>query len=255
MPRKRKSNTSGPTLIAKRVQNFRKRTKEVNEERFVYKINYNYCEKVAVGALVNECVWCHAKTFRDESSHLCCGHGQVELESLPALPRYIGELLEDPHFLSNVRNYNNAFCMTSLGCEEEWNPMTFKISGQIYHRIGSLLPANVQNSRFLQIYFVGDRKEESLTRQKNTKGDLRLDILEKVQEIMHTENKYVQLLKCAYEKAEQLHGDVKIMISDSRIPMVHKGRTNAPAEDEVAVFIAGVNVAEYRKRDILIQCK
>jgi len=55
--------------------------------------------------------------------------------------------------------------MTSFGAKEirEGNFMpTFKIEGQIYHLIGSLLPTTGQSSKFLQIYFIYDADQLSL---------------------------------------------------------------------------------------------
>lgn len=53
--------------------------------------------------------------------------------------------------------------MTSSGenrIEEPGYQTTFKIQGQVYHRIGSLLPYNGESS-FLQIFFIGDDEIES----------------------------------------------------------------------------------------------
>lgn len=53
--------------------------------------------------------------------------------------------------------------MTSFGAKEikKGNFMpTFKVQGQVYHLIGSLLPSLDREPSFLQIYFVGDEKRE-----------------------------------------------------------------------------------------------
>ena len=60
--------------------------------------------------------------------------------------------------------FNQALVMTSIGCTEvrEGNFMpTFKISGNLYHRICSLLPSSEGSAKFLQIYFVGDSDKEA----------------------------------------------------------------------------------------------
>ena len=58
--------------------------------------------------------------------------------------------------------------MTSFGDQivSEGNFMpTFKVQGQVYHLLGSLLPSlsqdHVQLVKFLQIYFMGDEKSET----------------------------------------------------------------------------------------------
>lgn len=44
--------------------------------------------------------------------------------------------------------------------EVGWNP-TFKVQGQVYHRIGSLLPETATGSAFLQIYFIADYNQQA----------------------------------------------------------------------------------------------
>jgi len=60
--------------------------------------------------------------------------------------------------------------MTSLGgriCDDGgWMP-TFKVQGQVYHRIGSLEPLEDNTvTKFLQIYFIADTDAEIETRCK-----------------------------------------------------------------------------------------
>ncbi len=63
--------------------------------------------------------------------------------------------------------------MTSFGAneirEEGFMP-TFKVQGQIYHRIGSLLPGPDQPPKFLQIYFMGNSAEEAQQRSSFVAG-------------------------------------------------------------------------------------
>lgn len=54
--------------------------------------------------------------------------------------------------------------MTSFGVDREiitpgLSP-TFSVQGQVYHRIGSLFPANNEQHKFLQVYFMGDEDME-----------------------------------------------------------------------------------------------
>jgi len=68
--------------------------------------------------------------------------------------------------------------MTSFGSKEihEGNFMlTFKIEGQIYHLIGSLLPKTGQSSTFLQIYFITDADQLSL--RPNVGLSLKTDLI------------------------------------------------------------------------------
>lgn len=101
---------------------------------------------------------------------MCCASGKVCLPNLQEPPQPIKNLLTNNHplsghFLTNIRKYNSLFQMTSFGAKEirEGNFMpTFKIEGQVYHLIGSLLPSSGQNPQFLQIYFISDADQLSL---------------------------------------------------------------------------------------------
>ncbi len=86
--------------------------------------------------------------------------------------------------------------MTSLGCEEIWDCLTFKITEKIYCRIGTLVPASQESPRYLQLYFLGNIEEEVKIRQSNNHVVLDSEIMQCLQQIMHNTNVYVQLFKC-----------------------------------------------------------
>ena len=71
-------------------------------------------------------------------------------------------------FLSNIREYNGCFSMTSFGHKDAsvqgWNP-SFKIQGQVFHRIGSLLPPQEGQPKFLHVYFL-----DSFAQQTEIRG-------------------------------------------------------------------------------------
>ena len=61
--------------------------------------------------------------------------------------------------------------MTSFGAteivRENYMPC-FKIQGQVYHRVGSLMPVPDAEAQFLQIYFIGRESEEIDRRMRIT---------------------------------------------------------------------------------------
>ena len=76
-----------------------------------------------------------------------------------------GDHTDSRDFQRNIRKFNKAFAMTSFGATREvrwdgWDP-TFKVQGQVYHRVGSLLPQADQHSAFLQLYFIGNPEDEA----------------------------------------------------------------------------------------------
>lgn len=84
--------------------------------------------------------------------------------------------------------------MTSFGTakeirEEEFMP-TFKVQGQIYHRVGSLLPIRDADPQFLQIYLMGDSATEANYRCSRVPGT-RLEIVTDFQQFLHANNAYI----------------------------------------------------------------
>jgi hypothetical protein len=91
-------------------------------------------------------------------------NGKVKLPPLVPPPLILDEFLRGSsdkakHYRDNIRAYNSMFAFTLMGGKvvNDVNrggraPPVFKIHGQNYHRIGSLLPAVGEPPRFAQLY-------------------------------------------------------------------------------------------------------
>ena len=122
-------------------------------------LNYNadnFYNTTNVGTLSVECSNCGALKFSMETESLCCSKGNVQLDAFPQPPVFLQHLYEGvdsngKHFKTNIRKYNCAFQMTSFGCSEitmaGFNP-SFRIQGQVYHLIGSIVPAEGESPKF-----------------------------------------------------------------------------------------------------------
>ena len=130
------------------------------------------------------CSNCGAFKFEKETDSLCCSKGNVKLDEFPPVQAFLQHLYEGidsngKHFLANIRKYNSVFQMTSFGCNEVsmagFNP-SFRIQGQVYHLIGSIVPTQGESPKFAQIYFVGDEDVEVATRSAIVDG-LKPDII------------------------------------------------------------------------------
>ena len=137
-----------------------------------------------------QCQHCQAMKFRDESKGMCCSNGKVNPKPFPPLSQQLAILFEDTtdqsvRFLQNIRKYNNAFQLTSLGCKEVrtngWNPQ-FRIQGQVCHLIGPLEPADEMQDRFLQIYFMDG--DQQIQRRSSITDGLCNSILLDIQEAL-----------------------------------------------------------------------
>ena len=93
-----------------------------------------------------QCQHCQAMKFRGESKGMRCSKQKVNPEPFPPFPQQLAVLFEGTTdqsvcFLQDIRKYDSAFQLTSLGCKEVrmngWNPQ-FRIQGQICDLIGPL---------------------------------------------------------------------------------------------------------------------
>lgn len=83
---------------------------------------------------------------------------------------------------------------------------TFKVQGQVYHLIGSLLPQNEQSHSFLQIYFISDYSQQADVRcgifflpRKQPRAYRDKDLLLALQNMLHQCNSYVRSFKFTLE--------------------------------------------------------
>ena len=173
----------------------------------------------------NRCKYCHAKLLQYETSNLCCANGQIKCEGekwqikkVRDPPQLLKDLLcnkIDAHFKQNIRKYNNALAMASIGISEEIVQKGFspnvKIHGNIYHLHGSLFPEGNEPPKFAQIVvYDGNLEKEAMYLsqlkrrmevfggEKNTKeydkAKAQLEVCEdtmaKLQECLHKINTY-----------------------------------------------------------------
>lgn len=266
MPSPRKRNCDRKSNEAKRKQKVRKAAADESEKRAAFQYfpnEYNF-EKLNrfsdIGELAYSCPFCAAKKWKDETS-FCCHNGAVSLPPLEPLPPLLENLVygadvRSNKFFQQIRSYNNMFAMTSIGCEEvrDGYMPTFKICGQLYHRIGSLLPDDNNTSKFLQIYFIGQSDEEAALRKSYSKksDNIDLDLVKQIQTVLHSHNHYVRELKTAHEKVVNNNNveDIRVVIKESKEKNVHKGRANVPSVNEIAILLKG---EEYGNRDIIIE--
>ncbi|GJZ35269.1 DNA helicase [Tanacetum coccineum] len=173
---------------------------------------------------IGDCEWscehCSAKFWYGErlkgssknrrpEYHKCCAGGRVFLNREVNPPNYIKQLFSDRLFLENVRAYNQMFAMTSFGANVDDSvnrrrgPYVFKISGQVYHWIGSLCPSVGAQPRFLQLY-VYDTENEVANRMRHFGRDgsnnLNPEIVRGLILFLDEHNELVKLFRTARDK-------------------------------------------------------
>lgn len=103
---------------------------------------------------------------------LCCMQGKVELPLLKEPPSPLNEFLKNDDAQSrivqeNIRCLNGMLSFTSMGGKIDSTvnhgrgPYVFKLAGQNYHQIGSLLPTSGSSPKFAQLYIYDTENEVS----------------------------------------------------------------------------------------------
>lgn len=218
--------------------------------------DYRNYKDVVIGAMDKVCLHCHALKFAKESPGMCCSNGKVVLPTMIEPPEPLQSYISgahpiSKHFLQNIRNYNSCFQMTSFGATNIINNAgympTFKVQGQIYHRIGSLLPLPNDDAKFLQIYFTGNEAAE-VEQRCAISTEVRREIVSSLQAMLHEHNSLIRLFKTALDQMPA--DDYTVVIRADKTPAgEHERRFNAPVIGDVAVVMVGT---DFERRDIII---
>lgn len=144
------------------------------------------------------------------------------IEPQPYPPKYIKDLLSDANFMENIRAYNQMFAVTSFGANIDKSvnagrgPYVFKVSGQIYHWIGSLYPFGDDAPRFLQLY-IYDTQNEVQNRlsyfSSSEQANLDPEVVQGLIHFLDTHNELVQVFRTATDLCSQANiPDFKIRL-------------------------------------------
>ncbi|RGB32558.1 hypothetical protein C1646_626032, partial [Rhizophagus diaphanus] len=136
----------------------------------------------------------------------CCIKGKVILPFLQELPSPLNTLLTETNsrsctFRQNIKMYNSALSFTSIEAKIDQQITgtsgiyTFHIHGEMYHRIGSLLPNSETQPQFAQIYIYDTDHE--IQNRLNIMPRLDPIILGELQQMLHDINSYVNQFRQA----------------------------------------------------------
>nr|GEX42819.1 helitron helicase-like domain-containing protein [Tanacetum cinerariifolium] len=154
--------------------------------------------------------------------HKCCSRGKVRLRVEREPPQYMKQLLRNRRFMDNIRAYNQMFSMTSFGARVDDSindgrtTYVFKISGEVYHWIGSLCPNEGDPPSFLQLY-IYDTENEVSNRMRHFGGEgsggLDQNIVRSLIGFLDEHNELVRVFRTARDKcAGQFVPDFKIRL-------------------------------------------
>jgi hypothetical protein len=192
---------------------------------------------------------------------LCYGNGKVLLLNLPTTPQELKVLLTNKDssavkFRDQIRMYNSVLAFTSLGAKvdesvtEGPGPYSFRIQGELYHKIGSLCPAEGQWSEFAQLYIHDTKREHQNCHV--VMPSLDPTTLDQLLTMMYNINPYVEVFKMARDMmaTEGAPMDLKLRLITSRTKDAR--RYNVSMADEVTTLMVGDGSEVVAKRDVVL---
>lgn len=209
-----------------------------------------------------------SKRTQNPTFSLCCQNGKVLLSKLKDAPSPLRNLLDynDPttsKFRDQIRIYNGMFCFTSFGAKIDHSvnkgrgPYTFRISGQSYHKIGSLLPIEGTQPKYAQLYFY-DTQNETRNRMSVFTDNQAKEITDEtiVTSLINMLNKFSSVAK-AFRMARDWC--IQNKSADFELRLLRKRTTsrqyNTPHVSEVAALVTSDFGQSTTSRDIIVNKK
>ncbi|XP_066341392.1 uncharacterized protein [Miscanthus floridulus] len=136
-------------------------------------------------------------------------------------------------------------------------PLVFKISGQIHHRIGAMLPLDGQSPKFIQLYVYDTSSEVEnrialLDHEDRRELDLDPTIVQYLATMLDAHNSFAQQFRMArYRLADDDAEDFVIRIvgpKDGDPPQY-----SLPTTDQLAMLVVGDFSLDAFQRDIIVQ--
>ncbi|KAK3808238.1 MAG: hypothetical protein J3R72DRAFT_356484, partial [Linnemannia gamsii] len=206
-------------------------------------------------------------------SSLCSSNGQVILPSISNPPPHLLSLYsggdpESNRFLTAIRMFNNLFAFVSTGADIDTTangrgPGAFRLHGELYHQIGSLLPGPMYPPKFAQVYVHDPDFDTQLNRRLSNvvhpgikpspKHDA--NIVQKLQAIINTCNPYAKQFTSV---GERLRSSPTTTLHMS---IIHNRANNdrtysLPTVNEIALIIPGPQPEPAaHDRDIIVQVR
>ncbi len=192
---------------------------------------------------------------------LCCKNGKVLLPNLLATPQELKVLLTNKEsnavkFRDQIRMYNLVLAFTSLGAKVDelviggLGSYSFRIQGELHHKIGSLCPTEGQRPQFAQLY-IHDMKHEHQNRHA-VMPSLDPTTLDQLLTMMYNINPYVEVFKMARDMmaTEGAPMDLKLRLIAFRTKDARQ--YNVPTADEVAALMVGDGSKAVDRRDVVL---
>ena len=222
---------------------------KINEEEVLKKVKYPF-KTIKEGKL---CPHCKSRNLPNEPPTGCCNGGKVKFD-LPKPHPLIRSLLSGisqkvKNFRKNIRYYNNALTLASMGGLGDENLPKLKgytpnvrFHGRIYHALGGLVPEEGEQRKFAQFFtYDANEDEEAQARMNSTKSAHKMDkaIITGLQKMIKEVNPYVKDFKMMSELSQDVVEDVQFVLKRDKDQIgkhEHPGQFHLPSTNEVAII-------------------
>ncbi|KIJ27294.1 hypothetical protein M422DRAFT_271548 [Sphaerobolus stellatus SS14] len=136
--------------------------------------------------------------------------------------------------------------------EQSGGPYSFRVDGELYHMVESLLPEPGNPPSYAQLYFY-DPLEALVYHMANVHNrNLNWYTMQALQVILTNCNPYIQLYKSAREILEEQPDHSNLTLQFHFDAAKDQRRYNATTSTEVAALLLGPADQPYDKRDIIL---
>ncbi|KIJ61178.1 hypothetical protein HYDPIDRAFT_97011 [Hydnomerulius pinastri MD-312] len=225
--------------------------------------------------MTHECPHCHAlhwkaeRKARSSERHpeygQCCKSGKVNIPYLDNVPGELWNLFYaqddiSKEFRQNIRQYNNALAMTSVGGQVDnavnngCGPYVYKIHGEVHHRIGSLLPTGDNAPVFGQLYIYDPAV--ALTSRMQRNQNLNQQTMANIQDVLYWHHPGVQVYVQARELSRDIPAEQNFRIGLYFDQASDRRRYNLPTgANEIAAILPGDGDQVTGPRDIIVRLR
>jgi hypothetical protein len=128
------------------------------------------------------------------------------------------------------------------------NNYTYRLCGELYHRMGSLFPQPGEAPKFAQLY-ISDLHAELDGRMGNF-GGLNRDTMQSLQMMLHACNPYANIYQMAAKRLQRRAIKLSLRLVNDRHSDLR--RFHAPTVDEIGALMVGGDVDEAHASDIVV---
>jgi len=156
-----------------------------------------------VGSMDTVCPHCGARFWKGE--HIQCCYAGCLIIPEQQIPEVLSNLILCRAVQSNLRSYNTAMAMASVGHDRSGFPEgVFVLSGRSYHQIGAIIPRAGQGHNFAQIYIL-DTTEATDRRVELLGQRLDRQVLDELHQQLMLHNRYAsQFYQAATKDVHEL---------------------------------------------------